>query len=89
MGGFQCWLGRARLQRAPAYPTHPHLPSYLAPAVRGPRPNAHPPAPPPIAGGGNQRDKGGAVAIRQSYLRVVGFQEDVLNGDTARRPTFT
>lgn len=40
-------------------------------------------------GGGNQRDKGGAVAIRQPYLRVIGFQEDVLNGDTARRPTFT
>jgi hypothetical protein len=29
------------------------------------------------------------VAIRQPYLRVVGFQEDVLNGDSARRPTFT
>jgi hypothetical protein len=39
--------------------------------------------------GGNQRDKAGAVAIRQPYLRVVGFQEDVLNGDTARRPTFS
>ena len=38
--------------------------------------------------GGNQRDKAGAVAIRQPYLRVIGFQEDVLNGDTARRPTF-
>ncbi|PSC72741.1 DNA replication licensing factor MCM5 [Micractinium conductrix] len=40
-------------------------------------------------GGGNQRDKAGAVAIRQPYLRVIGFQEDVLNGDTARRPTFS
>eukprot|EP00887_Chlorella_sp_A99_P001470 scaffold8.g1470.t1 len=39
--------------------------------------------------GGNKRDKAGAVAIRQPYLRVVGFQEDVLNGDTARRPTFS
>ena len=39
--------------------------------------------------GGNQRDKAGAVAIRQPYLRVIGFQEDVLNGDTARRPTFS
>ena len=40
-------------------------------------------------GGGNQRDKAGTVAIRQPYLRIVGFQEDVLNGDTARRPTFS
>jgi len=39
--------------------------------------------------GGKSRDKGGAVAIRQPYLRIVGFQEDVLNGDTARAPTFT
>ena len=43
----------------------------------------------PRRAGGNQRDKAGAVAIRQPYLRVIGFQEDVLNGDTARRPTFT
>lgn len=45
--------------------------------------------PAPLQSGGKQRDKAGAVAIRQPYLRVVGFQEDVLNGDTARRPTFT
>lgn len=49
-----------------------------------------PPSRPPCPfAGGNQRDKAGAVAIRQPYLRVIGFQEDVLNGDTARRPTFT
>lgn len=30
-----------------------------------------------------------AVAVRQPYLRIVGFQEDVLNGDTARKPTFS
>ena len=35
-------------------------------------------------------DKGAAtVAVRQPYLRIVGFQEDVLNGDTARNPTFS
>jgi len=35
-------------------------------------------------------DKGAAtVAVRQPYLRIVGFQEDVLNGDTARKPTFS
>lgn len=44
---------------------------------------------PPWPAGGNKRDKQGSVAIRQPYLRVIGFQEDVLNGDTARRPTFT
>lgn len=50
----------------------------------------HPaPTHPTSCAGGNQRDKAGAVAIRQPYLRVIGFQEDVLNGDTARRPTFT
>ena len=41
----------------------------------------------PLAGG-KSRDKAGAVAIRQPYLRVIGFQEDVLNGDTARTPVF-
>ncbi len=51
-------------------------------------PAPHPPTP-LYGAGGNQRDKAGAVAIRQPYLRVIGFQEDVLNGDTARRPTFT
>jgi DNA replication licensing factor MCM5 len=40
-------------------------------------------------GKGGKPDGAGAVAVRQSYLRVVGFQEDVLNGDTARRPTFS
>jgi DNA replication licensing factor MCM5 len=40
------------------------------------------------AGGKRGGDKGG-VAVRQPYLRIVGFQEDVLNGDTARRPTFS
>lgn len=49
----------------------------------------HPRVSLPCTGGGNQRDKAGAVAIRQPYLRVIGFQEDVLNGDTARRPTFS
>ena len=40
-------------------------------------------------GGSSKRDTAGANAVRQPYLRVVGFQEDVCNGDTARRPTFT
>ena len=62
---------------APCPPAQRLAPAFCAAPARVP------------AGGGNQRDKGGAVAIRQSYLRVVGFQEDVLNGDTARRPTFT
>ena len=74
------WSGWPWLARSVRLPPA-HLPSYMAPCP--------PRAPPHRAGGGNQRDKGGAVAIRQSYLRVVGFQEDVLNGDTARRPTFT
>lgn len=34
-------------------------------------------------------DQSANVAVRQPYLRIVGFQEDVLNGDTARRPTFS
>lgn len=38
---------------------------------------------------GKARERAGAVALRQSYLRIVGFQEDVMNGDTARRPTFS
>ena len=40
-------------------------------------------------GGRGNKDKGGAIAVRQPYLRVVGFQENVLNGDNARAPTFT
>lgn len=63
-----------RLGRAPAVPGSPAPPH---------------PAPPALHAGGNSRDKAGAVAIRQPYLRVIGFQEDVLNGDTARRPTFS
>lgn len=39
------------------------------------------------AGRTNSQNK--AVAVRQPYLRIVGFQEDVLNGDTARRPVFS
>lgn len=38
---------------------------------------------------GKKGDKGATVAVRQPYLRIVGFQEDVLNGDTARNPTFS
>ncbi|KAK2080399.1 hypothetical protein QBZ16_000252 [Prototheca wickerhamii] len=38
---------------------------------------------------GRGGDRAGGAAIRQTYIRVVGFQEDVLNGDTARRPTFS
>lgn len=62
-------------------PRTPHRP--FASPTCPPTPWAH------LCAGGNQRDKAGAVAIRQPYLRVIGFQEDVLNGDTARRPTFT
>jgi hypothetical protein len=74
------WLACLQCVQPPLSGTCPLLTS-------PPWPLRHVPLSP--AGGGNQRDKGGAVAIRQSYLRVVGFQEDVLNGDTARRPTFT
>lgn len=38
---------------------------------------------------GSKKGDGATVAVRQPYLRIVGFQEDVLNGDTARRPTFS
>jgi DNA replication licensing factor MCM5 len=40
-------------------------------------------------GAAGKRNGQGGVAVRQPYLRIVGFQEDVLNGDTARRPTFS
>ena len=40
-------------------------------------------------GSGRKNGSSSTVALRQPYLRIVGFQEDVLNGDTARRPTFT
>jgi len=39
--------------------------------------------------GNRSGDQSKNVAVRQPYLRIVGFQEDVLNGDTARRPTFS
>lgn len=39
--------------------------------------------------GSKKGDQATTVAVRQPYLRIVGFQEDVLNGDTARRPTFS
>ncbi|KDD74918.1 mini chromosome maintenance complex MCM2/3/5 protein, partial [Helicosporidium sp. ATCC 50920] len=38
------------------------------------------------AGGAGGRE---AVAVRQPYLRIVGFQEDVLRGDGSRVPTFS
>lgn len=39
--------------------------------------------------GSRKGDKSFTVAVRQPYLRIIGFQEDVLNGDTARKPTFS
>ena len=35
----------------------------------------------------NNKDGGGAVAIRQPYLRVVGLEDDI-EGDAHNSPTF-
>ena len=81
-GGRRAWVGRQRSRAARAVVLSAaaragrHSASLLARARA--RPHA----------GGKSRNKAGAVAIRQPYLRVVGFQEDVLNGDTARTPVF-